>query len=293
MPSVNEIFDAAFLEGLATLRIVARRVASRGRPAEQRSKDLGAGIEFHDFRPYSPGDDIKAIDWNIFRRLGRVVLRLFIELEDLPLYLMPDISRSMYSDGRALAGLRCALGLGAISLGQMDRVGIIPFSDDLGTIVRPSAGKHQLMLLADRLARLEPGGTTNFERSFGRFSQLALRRGLVVVISDFFDPAGVEAVCESLSRQRHRLLLVRVTRKSDADPSFRGDLRLVDCETGVQEDLTVTEPVLQKYKEAYAAFTTRLERFAGMVHAGYTELDADLPVLDQIAHLFHAGRYEA
>ena len=69
--TVSELFDADFLESLARLRIVARRVARGGRHAEQRSLDLGSGIEFRDFRPYSPGDDFRAIDWNIYRRLGK------------------------------------------------------------------------------------------------------------------------------------------------------------------------------------------------------------------------------
>ena len=92
------LFDAAFLDSLQGLRIIARRVPRGGRHADQRSLDLGSGIEFRDFRPYSPGDDFRAIDWNIYRRLGRVFLRLFEELEDLPLYLMPDVSDSMFQE---------------------------------------------------------------------------------------------------------------------------------------------------------------------------------------------------
>lgn len=293
MPQVNEIFDAAFLEGLSTLRIIAHRVSARGRPAEQRSRDLGSGIEFHDYRPYSPGDDMRSIDWNIYQRIGRVVLRLFIELEDLPLYLMPDISVSAYHDGRAVAGLRTALGLASISLSQMDRVGIIPFSDDLGTIIRPAAGKHQLMHIADRLAALQPSGKTDFARAFSRFATMNFRRGLVCIISDFFDPAGIDQITAALEKVRHRLLFVQLTKKNDADPMLRGDLRLVDCETGVEEDLTVTDGVLEKYKAAYGEFQTKLERFAASIGAGHLRLDCDESVLDQLAHLFRAGRYSA
>ena len=108
--SPSEIFDPAFLESLKALRFVARRVAAGGRFAEQRSKDLGSGIEFRDYRPYTAGDDFRSIDWNIYRRLGRVFLRLFEELEDLPLYLLPDVSDSMWLEEppRARAGLRAA-----------------------------------------------------------------------------------------------------------------------------------------------------------------------------------------
>ncbi len=115
---LEQLLGDGFLEALQSLRISARRVPRRGRHAEQRSKDLGSGIEFRDFRPYVPGDDLRSIDWNIYRRLGRVFLRLFEEMEDLPLYLMPDVSRSMYFEAppRALGGLRCALALAAVSV---------------------------------------------------------------------------------------------------------------------------------------------------------------------------------
>ena len=81
----SELFDPEFLESLGHLRLVARQVPRGGRFAEQRSRDLGSGIEFKDYRPYAPGDDLRGVDWNVYRRLGRVFLRLFEELEDLPL----------------------------------------------------------------------------------------------------------------------------------------------------------------------------------------------------------------
>ena len=103
-----ELFDPDFLASVQRLRISARRVARGGRYAEQRSRDLGHGIEFRDYRPYAPGDDLRAVDWNIYRRLGRVFLRLFEELEDLPLYLLPDVSASLFLEQppRAVGGHR-------------------------------------------------------------------------------------------------------------------------------------------------------------------------------------------
>ncbi len=122
----DSLFDPDFLESVRHLRIIARRVPHGGRFAEQRAADLGHGIEFRDFRAYTPGDDLRAVDWNIYRRLGRVFVRLFEEFKDLPLYLMPDVSRSMFleSPPRADAGLRAALALASIALGQHDSVKI-------------------------------------------------------------------------------------------------------------------------------------------------------------------------
>ena len=102
------LLDPEFLQQACALRIIAHRVAPAGRWAEHRSHDRGQGLEFRDYRPYSPGDEMRAIDWNIYRRLGRVVVRLFEEMEDLPVYLMPDLSFSMWKEDspRAVAALK-------------------------------------------------------------------------------------------------------------------------------------------------------------------------------------------
>ena len=136
----EELFDTEFLEAAQRLRLVARRVAPRGRFADQRSRARGSGLEFQDYRPYTAGDDMRAIDWTIYRRLGRVFLRLFEEHEDLPLYLVPDVSQSAWQEPgrpRVKGGLRAALALAAVSLGQHDSVGVFPFSDDLSVLQRP------------------------------------------------------------------------------------------------------------------------------------------------------------
>ena len=288
----TELFDPAFLASLAPLRITGARVAPRGRHAEHRSKDLGGGLEFRDYRPYAAGDDLRSIDWNIYRRLGRVFLRLFEENEDLPLYLLPDISESAWLEEppRARAGLRCALALAAISLNQHDRVGVYPFSDDLDVLVRPRAGKRRVFQLADELARLAPGGRTDFQTSLRTFAHLRQREGLVAVISDFFDPAGIEAVTEALGHLRHKLLLVQLGRASDAHPTFEGDVRLLDCETGEGEDVSVTPGVLAAYRKAYGSFQDRLAAFARARGAGLLHLDVEQPVVPQLASLFEGGR---
>ncbi|MHC4935490.1 MAG: DUF58 domain-containing protein [Planctomycetota bacterium] len=293
--TTGELFDPAFREAVGRLHLVARRVARGGRPAEQRSRDLGSGIEFRDFRPYSPGDDFRAIDWNIYRRLGRVFLRLFEELEDLPVYLAPDVSESAFleEDPRARTGLRAAFALASIALNQHDRVGVFPFGADLSVALRPQSGRGRALRIAETLAGLEARGSTDFRTSFRRFSGLGLREGLLVVISDFFDPGGIEAIREALGPQRHRLLLVPLWRASDRDPDLTGDVELVDCETGESEDVSITAPILERVRVAHDAFHGELRDFARRRGAGILRLDCDREVVPQLAELFEGGRYEA
>ena len=132
---------------------------------------------------------------------------------------------------RVHAGLRTALALTSIALGQHDSVGLFPFSDDLRVALRPRSGKARLMRFAEVMASLEPGGVTDLRRVVQTFSAYGLREGLAVVISDFFDPGGIEAVLDALKRLRHRVLLVQLVRATDEDPGVRGDLQLLDCET--------------------------------------------------------------
>lgn len=291
----EELFDAAFLHSLQGLRIVARTVRAGGRFAEHRSRDLGSGIEFRDFRPYTPGDDFRAVDWNLYRRFGRVFLRLFEELEDLPLYLLPDVSASAFLETppRARAGLRCALALAAVSLGQHDRVGVFPFAEDLTVLARPQSGKGRVFSLAQRMAQVEPGRSTDLARTLRTLQARRLREGLVVVISDFFDPSGIDAVVEALGRVRHRLLLVQLARASDREPDLTGDLRLVDCEGGRAEDVSVTPAVLERYRASYDRFQETLTAFARRRGAGCLRLDVERPVVPQLATLFEGGRYLA
>lgn len=130
---------------------------------------------------------------------------------------------------------------------------------------------------------------TDLARALTTFDGLRLREGLVCVLSDFFDPAGIDAVIESLRRVRHRLLLVQITRASDRDPTLRGDLRLVDCETGVDADVSVTPEVLARYRAAYDRFETRLVEFARERGCGLVRVDADRDVVSQLATLFESG----
>ncbi|QDU66130.1 DUF58 domain-containing protein [Engelhardtia mirabilis] len=293
-PALDGLFDADFLESVQHLRVIARRVAPRGRFAEQRSRDRGHGLEFQDYRPYVAGDDLRAIDWTVYRRLGRVFLRLFEELEDLPVYLLPDVSRSLWLEDppRVRAGLQCALALGAISLGHHDSVGLFPFSDDVATLLRPQAGKARLYNLADRLTEVERGGVTDLRRSLSRFGALGLREGLAVVISDFFDPGGLAAVTEALRGVRHRLLLVQLVRGTDRTPAaMDGDLRLVDCETAEVQDVSVTPAVLERYRDAYDRFADGLQSFARSRGAGLLAVDVERQIVPQLAELFEQGRF--
>jgi len=294
------LLDHDFLQQARAMRVVARRVAPAGRWAEHRSRDRGQGMEFRDYRPYSPGDELKTIDWNVYRRLGRFVVRLFEEMEDLPIYLMPDLSRSMWQEDppRALTAMQVAIAFASIGLDQHDRVGLLPFTQDLDTTIRPTSGRGRLSLIAESMtraaesARANPQGT-DMATALSKLRGLGLREGLLIIISDFFDPHGIEVMTAELKRTRHRPLLVAIGRPSDREPGLQGDVRVRDCETDDIQDVSITSTVMEQYRTAYDSHFEQLRDFARSRQGSFLFLDHETDVMQQLAGLFEGGSYVA
>jgi uncharacterized protein (DUF58 family) len=183
------------------------------------------------------------------------------------------------------------LALGAIALNQHDSVGLFPFSNDLRMDLRPASGRARLTRLASALADLQPNGQTDFRKSFHTLSHRKLRSGLLVIVSDFFDPNGINAVIDALRPLRHRLLLLQITRPEDRSPVLAGDLELLDCETGELTEVSVTAATLARYTQAYDQFQDGLNAFAKSRGCGLLRIDASRDLIPQLAHLFEGGTY--
>lgn len=290
---MTELFDNEFLAALEGLRINIRQVAAGGRHAEQRSTDLGSGLEFRDFRPYTSGDDVRRVDWNLYRRSGRLFLRLYEEIEDMPMYILLDSSDSMYFEtpARADAARRLAAALIAICVNQMDRASVFPFGGDLGMPLENLMGQTGLRRSLPHLERLSAQGPTNLVRAVERFRQRRLRPGLLVIISDFFEPRGAEALIAALQPVRHRMFFAGMTRPADTHPNVNGEVMLVDCETEAACDLTVDATTLARYRQAYDAHFGQLHRFAAGRRAHWMDFDVEQPILAQLQTMFVGGTW--
>jgi hypothetical protein len=141
----------------------------------------------------------------------------------------------------------------------------------------------------ERMAAIGPSGPTNLRAVLHRLNAMRLRKGIVAIVSDFFDPAGIDALVESLHGLPHKLLLVQLVRESDAQPQLEGELSVVDCETGNDLRVTVTPKVVQAYQQAYGDFQDKLLEFAAKRHAGYITLNSDGDVLEQFMNMFAGG----
>jgi uncharacterized protein (DUF58 family) len=248
-------------------------------------------MEFRDFRAYVPGDDPRRVDWNLYRRSGRLFLRLFEEPEDLPVYILLDVSDSMFFEPqpRADAARLMAGVVAATSTNQHDRVGLYPFAADLLQPFGPVSGPRGLQRLLNFLERQAAAGPTDLAASLARFGAMRLRGGLAVVISDFFDAGGLAPIRAALQALPHRLLIVQVVRVTDAAPDLDGELTLVDCESGAELVVSVGPAMRRRHQEAYASFCDSLMAFAAGHRAAHLRLDADRPVLKQLGGLFPNG----
>ncbi len=288
------LFDPGFLAALKPFALRIARAQKGGRLAEQRTNARGQGSEFADFKPYVAGDDLRAIDWNVYRRLGRVFVRVFEESQDMPVYFLVDRSRSLYVETppRIHAAQRATLALAAVALDQHDSVGFFPFSDTMAIEYRGVSGKASLARIAHSLAAHTADAGTGLAAALTHFASLRFRQGLMVVVSDFFDEAGIEAVVRGLESLPHRLLLVQLVKAYDVAPERHPDLGgdvLMDDGEHDAVPVTVTPELMTAYKTAYAAFDETLTGFARSRGAGLARLDVDVPVLDQLGDLFEQG----
>ena len=260
------LFDPAYLAQLESLSLLARRIVSGQMRAERRSTRFGSSIEFAEYRPFVSGDDWRHIDWNAFARWRQLVLKLFIEEEDLHVHLLLDCTGSMdwgipvkFDYARQIAA-----GLAYMTLANLDRAAIVPFGNERYDLWRPSRGKHRFLQLLRYLAGcpVTPTSSTpqRLEDAARRWIASQPRRGMVIWISDLWG-ADLEDAVRALDRlrySRHDLAVIQVIDPGEADPGERGEYELVDEETGISRKVIVDQRTRVEYREKFLAYQISL-----------------------------------
>lgn len=252
-----------FLAQLERLTLVSRRTF-RGRvKGERRSPRKGISPEFCDYRPYGAGDDLRYVDWNIYGRLGRLHLKLFVEEEDLCLHLLLDASASMdYGEPSKFDyAVRLAAALGFVGLVNLERVGVGVVRQRVAEGWPPMRGRNQFLPLMDFVGKLQPGGPTDLAAGLGDYARRAREGGLAVLISDLMDPAGSETGLRALLERGFDVQVIHVMAPEEMDPTFGGDLRLVDAETGESREVTADGEAFRQYQRRLRQFLDRVESF--------------------------------
>jgi uncharacterized protein (DUF58 family) len=283
----DALFDEEFQRRLDWLAVASRRVFAGRLRAERRTKKSGSGIEFADHRAYTHGDDLRTLDWNVYARTGRALVKLFEEEEDLAIYVLLDCSGSM-GHGRPSKfahARRLAAAMAYVGLTNLDRVALLAWSTEVTRRMPPARGKNRIFKVFEFLRSVRPSGHTALAAAARSFAAEHKRRGVAVVVSDLYDPAGFERGLNAIRYQKFEPMVIHVTDARDSDPGLRGDVTLVDAETGETRDVTLTPELVARHRQAHAAWCAEIEGFCKTRQVPYVAADVTGAFEEQVLHL--------
>ena len=291
------LFDEAFLKKLEYLYIVSKKVFAGRLRAERRSKKTGAGVEFADHRDYVLGDDLRYLDWGVYGRLGRLLVRLFEEEEDLSIYLLVDASASMRTGAppKIDYARQVVAALAYVGLANLDRISILPLcvAASRAPIGRlpPTRGKGRIFKVFDFLAALDAAGATDLHGALSNFVHETKRRGVAVVVSDFYDPSGYEEALNLLRYHRFEPFVIQLIDHREANPQLVGDLEIVDCETGEAREVTVSPRQLREFARMHEELCGGIESFCSARGIPCFRADTRVSFDELILRVFRAGGF--
>jgi len=242
--SVQRFIDPAVLSGISGLDLIAKTVVDGFIAGLHRSPNFGFSQEFAEYRAYTAGDDLRHIDWNVYARTERAYLKRYRGETNTLLTVLLDSSNSMKYSSHGVSKSEYARFAAAALFYlttqiQRDAAGLIVFDDEVRNYIRPSNRQGQFHRLLSGLEQAEPGAKTDFGKALERFLEVFRKRGVVIVISDFYEAS--ERIIRALEPLRFRgneVLLFHVLDPAEVRPHFRGPITLIEMET--QESLEVS-----------------------------------------------------
>jgi uncharacterized protein (DUF58 family) len=278
------VFDEGFLRQLDRLKVLMKQPARGGLKGGRRSVKRGQSVEFADYRDYTLGDDLRQLDWNVYARLERLFVKLFVEEEDVTITFLLDASPSMaYGRPEKLQfAKRAAAALGYIGLASEDRIVVASLSGRAARRQVALRGTGRVFrLLASLSAVQPPDGPTDLAAAARHAAAMLSGRGVVVLLSDLLDPAADRAIRE-LAATGSELIVLHTLSPEELDPRLEGDLRLVDSETGEGIDVTVDLATIDSYKARLAAWQESLADLCAKRRASYVPMSTDMPLADLV-----------
>jgi len=292
---IEDLLETRLMARLDRFDVRTQKVFPGKLLGERRSKRRGQSVEFEDFRNYVPGDDLRHIDWNVYARLDRLFVKVFLEEEDLAVQIALDASASMDTGdpNKLLFASRLAMALGYIGLVKNNRVGLTIFGkpggwgeEEKGWIHLPELrGRQKVQRLGQFVLDKIWGDRTSGTLSTGRpginggvadalatIARTRIGKGVMIILSDFLAEDGYERGLRALAAAGgYDTYCLQILSPGELEPEkeaggiIAGDLRLTDIESGKAAEVTVTAPIIKKYKERLAAYIDTLSRYC-MAH---------------------------
>ena len=281
-PTTNRFLDPAVLAEISNLDLVARTVVDGFISGLHRSPDFGFSQEFAEYRAYSPGDDLRHVDWNVFARTEKAYLKRYRGETNTEVTILLDASASMGYQSGGVSKFEyakyLASALAYLAHVQRDSTGLIVFHDDVANAIRPSSRQGQLARLLHGIEHAATGKRTDFQRPFDELRSLLKRRGITVLISDFL--ADIDTVVKAIEPLRfygNELILFHLLDRQEIEPKLGGPVLLVDMETDdsmeVSPDYARTE-----YPAKMAAYLQTLQSKTQGAGMEYFLLETDRPL---------------
>lgn len=278
------LLDPEFVRELSLLRRRMKVDVRSGGGGEHLARRRGGSAEFREHRAYSPGDDLRRIDWLAFARSGVPVVRTFRAEEDVVVRLLVDASASLdFGNPRKMdVSRRLAAALAFLALGDSERVQVLVTgaSDTRGlaAVGEPRRGQGALHRVLQELSAVEAKGRGSLPAALRAVAERGFRPGLLVVLSDFLDPGDVSVELSRLRAQGHSLALVQVLSRMELEPDFEGDLALVDSETGAELSVTMDASAVDAYLARMNTLAEELRAVARRLGARFVRVVTDEPL---------------
>jgi uncharacterized protein (DUF58 family) len=289
------LLDADFVRELGLLRRRLKVDVRSGATGERVARRRGGSAEFQEHRPYAPGDDLRRIDWAAFARSGVPVVKTFRAEEDVVVRLLIDASASLdFGNPRKIeVGRRIAAALAYLALTDSERVQLLVSGPaggrGLAVVGEPVRGRGALHRVLRELSQIEAKGAGSLAAALRGVSERALRPGLLVVLSDFFDPGPIADELGRLRAQGHSLALVQVLSRMELEPEFEGDLGLVDAETETELSVTMDAAAIEAYLARLAGLVEELRATARRLSGRYVRALTDEPLEAPVRRIVLGG----
>ena len=279
---LQRFLDPAVLASISSLDLVAKTVVDGFVAGLHRSPTFGFSQEFAEYRQYTEGDDLRHVDWNVFARSERIYLKRFRGETNSQLLLLVDASASMtYGSGkiRKLDYARfVAASLAYLSSQLRDATGLIIFDEDVTNYIPPSTRQGQLMRILHAIEKAEGGTRTDFTKPFAHFQQLLHRRGIVIVMLDFYaPPEEVARVIEPLRYRGNEVVLLHILDPLELDPKFRDPVLLLDIEDNDAMEVS-PEYARTEYKQKIDQHLQQLAEKASAAGLEYVFMNTSKPL---------------
>ena len=293
----DDLLEPGFMRQLESLRVrssVSRPGASMG---ERVSRSRGSGMELADHKEYSPGDDFRMIDWNVYARLDEFVVKVFETEENLPVCILLDASASMgFPQGAAvtkwMAAARLAAALGYVALANRDALTLILFAGRPTARFEAARGRGHVREMLRLIGAYAPADRSDFRASFLDVGMHLHRPGICFVISDFCvaddtaaaGAAGLGEALKGLVFYGHEVAALHVFDPLEADPGLEGEVDVEDAETGELVPVTVRGDTVRRYREAFEARCRAVAAACATYDANYIRLSTADSVEQTVLH---------